>query len=79
MTTKGFTEYRGTACRIAFDHSTGQFTQSLVTHPFIAGLCATGESKEKVLPRTLRRLAKPKNSPRSASQRPVAIGHVPES
>lgn len=79
MTIKGFTDYRGTVSRIAFDDAKGQFTQSLVTHPFIAGLCATGESKEKVLPRARRKLAKPKNSPRSARQRPVAISHVAES
>jgi hypothetical protein len=38
MTIKGFTEHRGIASRITFDHVTGQFTQTPMPHPFLAVL-----------------------------------------
>jgi hypothetical protein len=56
MTIKGFTEHRGTASRMTFDHVTGKFSQTQVPHPFLARLEAKVEigSCVVMLPRSKR-------------------------
>jgi hypothetical protein len=55
MTIKGFTEHRGTASQMTFDHMTGQFSESPVPHPFLARLEAKVEIESSVV-----NLARPK-------------------
>jgi hypothetical protein len=49
MSIKGFTEHRGMASRMTFDHVTGQFSQTQMPHPFLAGLEAKVEIECRVV------------------------------
>jgi hypothetical protein len=49
MTIKGFTEHRGTASRMTFDHRTGQFSQTPMPHPFLERMEARVEMERCVV------------------------------
>lgn len=67
MTIKGFTEQRGMASRMTFDHMTGQFSHTPVNHPFLAGLEAKVEIESRIVTLPQRKRARPQRASLAAS------------